>query len=177
MASYEDNLKKKLDLIRKDLKYYQQMTAEEYINDRVLYKIKLYYLFGKRNKRWYNLIAILSIVAGLLIPLSLGLDIKYSKEYATFLSLFAGGLISLEAAVFNFKEKFKSYKKTEDQLTNELILFQTNTEPYNFKSQKEDSIDVFRLLVSRVESIILKERDDTVEKVTRISLDQVKAGK
>jgi hypothetical protein len=28
MAVYEDKLKKKLDLIRKDLKYYQQITAE-----------------------------------------------------------------------------------------------------------------------------------------------------
>lgn len=177
MPEYEDKLKRKLDLIRNDLKYYQQMTAAEYINDRVLYKIKLYYLFGKRNKLWYNVIAILSIIAGLLIPLSLSLDMEYSREYATFLSLFAGGLISLEAAVFNFKEKFKSYKKTEDQLTNELILFQTNTEPYNFKSQREDSIDIFRLLVSRVESIILKERDDTIEKITRMSLDQVNAGK
>ncbi len=64
--------------------------------------------------------------------------------------------------MFNFKEKFKSYKKTEDQLTNELILFQTNTEPYNFKST-EDSNAIFRLFVSRVESIILKERDDMVE--------------
>ena len=177
MAPYEDNLKKKLDLIRKDLKYYQQMTAEEYINDRVLYKIKLYYLFSKRNKLWYNVIAILSIIAGLLIPLSLALDIKYSKEYATFLSLFAGGLISLEAAVFNFKEKFKSYKKTEDQLTNELILFQTHTEPYNFRSLKTDGSDPFRLLVSRAESIILKERDDTVEKMTRMSLEQMKMEK
>lgn len=177
MAEYDDKLKKKLDLIRKDLKYYQQITAEEYINDRVLFKIKLYYLFGKRNKRWYNLIAILSIISGLLVPLSLGLNLKYSKEYATFLSLFAGGLISLEAAVFNFKEKFKSYKKTEDQLTNELILFQTNTEPYNFRSPAEDSNAIFRLLVSRVESIILKERDDTVEKITRMSLEQMKVGK
>jgi hypothetical protein len=177
MVEYEDKLKKKLDLIRRDLKYYQLMTAEQYINDRVLFKIKLYYLFGKRSKRWYNLIAILSIIAGLMVPLSLSLNLKYSKEYATFLSLFAGGLISLEAAVFNFKEKFKSYKKTEDQLTNELILFQTNTEPYNFRSPAEDSNAIFRLLVSRVESIILKERDDTVEKITRMSLEQMKVGK
>jgi hypothetical protein len=177
MAAYEDNLKKRLDLVRQDLKYYQQMTAEEYINDRVLFKIKLYYLFGKQNKRWYNLIAVLSIIAGLMVPLSLGLNLEYSKEYATFLSLFAGGLISLEAAVFNFKEKFKSYKKTEDQLTNELILFQTNTEPYNFKSPSEDNSGIFHLLVSRVESAILKERDDTVEKMTRMSLEQMNIGK
>jgi hypothetical protein len=177
MAAYEDKLKKKLDLIRKDLKYYQQITAEEYINDRVLFKIKLYYFFGKRNKHWYNLIAILSIIAGLMIPLSLAVNLEYSKEYATFLSLFTGGLISLEAAVFNFKEKFKSYKKTEDQLTNELILFQTNTEPYNSKSTSQDSNAIFRLFVSRVESIILKERDDTVEKITRMSLEQMKGGK
>ena len=177
MSRFEDNLKTKLDLIRKDLKYYQQMTAEQYINDRVLFKIKLYYLFGERNKLWYNIIAILSIVSGLMVPLFLSLNIKYSKEYATFFTLFAGGLISLEAAVFNFKEKFKGYKKTEDQLTNELILFQTNTEPYDFKSQNNDSSAVFRLLVSRVESIILKERDDTIEKITRISLENMKVGK
>jgi len=178
MARFEDKLKTRLDLIRKDLKYYQQMTTEEYINDRVLFKIKLYYLFAERNKLWYSIIAILAILSGLLVPLFLSLDIKYSKEYATFFTLFAGGLISLETAVFNFKEKFKSYKKTEDQLTNELILFQTNTEPYDFKSQKNDENNaVFRLLVSRVESIILKERDDTIEKITRISLEKVRLGK
>jgi len=177
MTGYEDRLKKKLDLIRRDLKYYQQITPEEYINDRVLFKIKLYYYFGKKSKGWYNLIAILSIVSGLLVPLFLGLDVKYAKYYATFFTLFAGGLISLEAAVFNFKEKFKSYKKTEDQLTNELILFQTNTEPYSFNLPIEDNNAMFRLFVSRVESIILKERDDTVEKMTRMSLEQMKAGR
>ncbi len=80
-----------------------------------------------------------------------------------------------------FREKYKSYKKTEDQLTNELILYQTNTEPYkidkfsNNTPYKEDSKPIFCLFVSRVESIILKERDDTVEKLTRMSLEQLKA--
>jgi hypothetical protein len=177
MTTYEDKLKKKINLIRRDLKFYQQITAEDYINDRVLYKIKLYFLFGKRSRAWYNVIAILSIISGLLVPLFLALDVKYAKEYATFFTLLAGCLISLEAAVFNFKEKFKSYKKTEDQLTNELILFQTNTEPYDVKSSAENSNAIFRLFVSRVESIILKERDDTVEKITRMSLEQMKVGK
>lgn len=177
MVAYEDKLKKKLDLIRKDLKYYQQMTAEEYINDRVLFKIKLYYLFSKRNKGWYNTIAVLSIFAGLLVPLFLALNLKHARGYATFLSLFAAALISLEAAVFNFKEKFKAYKKTEDQLTNELILFQTSTEPYNLKLAEEDTKVLFRLFVSRVEAIILRERDDTVEKITRMSLEQINSKK
>ncbi len=84
MAVYEDKLKKKLDLIRKDLKYYQQITAEEYINDRVLFKIKLYYLFGKRNKRLYNVIAILSIISGLLVPLFLGLNLNIQKSMRLF---------------------------------------------------------------------------------------------
>ena len=177
MTKYEDKLKNRIDLIRKDLKYYEEITTEEYINDRVLYKIKLYFLFGKRNKGWYNVIAVLAIISGLFVPLFLALDVRYAKEYATFFSLFAGGLISLEAAVFNFKEKFKSYKKTEDQLTNELILFQTKTEPYFNESSAENSKAMFRLFVSRVESIILKERDDTIEKITRMSLEQMKVGK
>jgi hypothetical protein len=177
MDKYADKLKKKLELIRNDLRYYQQMTAEQYINDRVLFKIRLYYLFGKRNKIWYNIIAVLSIIFGLLVPLSLGLNVKYSKEYATSFALLAGGLISLETAVFNFKEKFKSYKKTEDQLTNELILFQANAEPYYSDSKVQSNTDMFRLFVNRVESIILKERDDTVEKITRMSLQQMNIGK
>src|SRR5688572_18700608 len=128
---YNDiKLRNRLYQIRTDLKYYKEMTPEEYINDRVLYKIKLYYLFGQRNKRWYHVLAVVSIISGLSIPILLNIDIKYSKQYATALSLITGGVISLEAAVFNFKDKYKSYKKTEDQLTNELILYQANTEPY-----------------------------------------------
>jgi Protein of unknown function (DUF4231) len=177
MTTNADKLKLKLEKIRTDLKYYQQMTPEQYINDRVLFKIKLYYLLGKRDKLWYNLIAIFTIISGLLVPLFLNLDFKFSKEYATVLTLITGGLISLETVVFNFKEKFKSYKKTEDQLTNELILFQTMTEPYNIQSPTDDNSALFRLFVSRVESTILKERDETVEKMTRISLEQIKVNK
>lgn len=50
MTIYEVKLKKKLDLIRKDLKYYQQMTAEEYINGKVLFSASAFQckpLFGK----------------------------------------------------------------------------------------------------------------------------------
>jgi hypothetical protein len=177
MPDYESKLKKKLEQVRTDLKYYKQMSPEEYINERVINKIKIYFLFGQRNKRWYNLIAILSITAGVLVPVVLNFNIKYAKEYATALTLLAGGLISLEAAVFNFKEKYKSYKKTEDQLTNELMLFQTSTEPYNAIVSAGNPEAIYQLFVSRVESTILKERDDTIEKVTRMSLDQIKTGK
>jgi len=177
MLTADNKLRQKLTQIRTDIKFYQQMTAEQYINDRVLFKIRLYYFLGKRNKRWYNLIAILSILSGLMVPLFLNLDFAFSKEYATALTLITGALISFETVVFNFKEKFKSYKKTEDQLTNELILYQTNTEPYkNLNGVPVKPSDyLFTLFVSRVESIILKERDDTIEKITRLSLDQLKS--
>jgi hypothetical protein len=91
--------------------------------------------------------------------------------------LFAGGLISLEAGVFNFREKFKNYKKSEDQLTNELMLFQTGSEPYHVQLSNGEESFIYRLFVSRVESIILRERDDTVEKMTRISLENIKSAK
>ena len=180
MTKENEELKIKLEQIRPDLKYYRELTPENYINDRVLFKIRLYFYFGKRNKRWYNLLAVISIISGLLVPLFLNLEFPYSKQFATAFSLLAGGLVSLEAFVYNFREKFKNYKKTEDQLTNELFLYQTYTEPYKVdkildnKHYKEDPGSVFSLFVSRVESIILKERDDTVEKLTRMSLEQLK---
>ena len=111
MTTYEDKLKKKIDLVRKHLKYYQQITAEEYINDRVLYKIKLYFLFGKSNKTWYNVIAVVAIISGLLVPLFLALDVKYAKEYATFFTLLAGALISLELQYLILKRNSKAIKK------------------------------------------------------------------
>src|SRR5215204_6023262 len=119
MAAYEDKLTKKLALIRNDLKFYQHMTPEQYINERVIKKIKIYFLFAKNNKLWFSVISILSITAGICVPLVLNFNFRFAKEYATVLTLIAGGLISLEAGVFNFREKFKNYKKSEDQLTNE----------------------------------------------------------
>lgn len=61
------------------------------------------------------------------------------------------------------------------------MLYQTNTEPYrkdkisNNRLYEGDTHFIFSLFVSRVESIILRERDDTVEKLTRMSLEQLRA--
>src|SRR6187551_3230079 len=107
----DDKLKRKLEQIRTDLKYYREMSPENYINDRVLYKIKLYFLFGQRSKRWYNFIAILSVISGLLVPLFLNLDFKYSKEYATALTLFAGALIRLKPQFLISEKSIKVIKK------------------------------------------------------------------
>ena len=102
MTKDDNKLKRKLEQIRTDLKYYEELTSESYINDRVLFKIRLYFYFGKQSKRRYNLIAVISIISGLLVPLFLNLDFIYSKQYATVFTLLAGGLISMETVVFNF---------------------------------------------------------------------------
>lgn len=167
-------MEKDLETARPELKYFERMTSQDYINSRVLFKIRIYFLKSRNNKRGFAILAILSIVSGLLVPLVLQLDIPRAKDIASFLALFAGALISLEASVFSFRDKYRSYKKTEDQLTYELMLYQTRSEPYALKDQGASEEAVFHLLVSRVESLIQQEREETLQKITQMSLDKIR---
>ena len=92
-------MEKDLETARPELKYFERMTSQDYINSRVLFKIRIYFLKSRNNKRGFAILAILSIVSGLLVPLVLQLDIPRAKDIASFLALFAGALISLEASV------------------------------------------------------------------------------
>ena len=86
MLAYEDKLTKKLERMRYDLKYYKQMTPEQYVTERVIKKIKIYFLFAQNNKRWYSIIAVLSIIAGICVPVVLNFNTGYAKEIATALT-------------------------------------------------------------------------------------------
>jgi hypothetical protein len=157
------------------------MQAKDYINDRLIPKIQLYFKFSQRCGKAYRFIVFFTLLFGALVPIflnwdlltgyNIGEDSNLGKQFATFFSILVIILVSFEAT-FKFRERLQNYKKTEDQLTHELYLFQSRTDPYELKSEEDN----FRLLVFRVESIIREERDDTIEKATTQVVEKNKFG-
>lgn len=167
--------------IRKDLKYYEDFQAKDYIQDRLISKIKLYFKYSRRTERAYRAILFFTLCFGALVPVLMNWD--YLKNYAvgesnmgilfsTICSIVVIILVSLEAT-FKYRERLQNYKKTEDQLTRELYLFQSGSRPYNLDGSNSDKAN-FRLLVTRVESIIEQEREDTIEKATAEAIERNK---
>ncbi len=144
----------------------QNLSKEDYIEKRLIRKINLYYDKSLNYNRKYRVILLGSLIIGSLIPIIINWN--FLEQYgindviATILSILVVIMVSIEVT-FNFREQFKNYKKAEDQLTSEMYLFQTNTDPY----LHEDAELNFKLLVKRVESIIAKERLDTIVKITQ----------
>lgn len=183
MTDYKRNTLKDITKAksREDLRYYENMQAKDYIDDRLIYKIKLYFKFSRRCERAYRFIVFFTLLFGALVPIfmnwdylngyNFGEDSNLGKQLATFFSIIVIILVSFEAT-FKFRERLQNYKKTEDQLTHELYLFQSGTYPYELKSEEDN----FRLLVFRVESIIREERDDTIEKATTEVVEKNKFG-
>ena len=135
-----------------------------YIDSRALYKIKRYFLLSKRSEKVYKTIAILILALSASVPVILSLSIIDNKDlrilFATISSFLVVVLFSIES-VYNFREQWKNYKNAEDEITQELNLFHSSAEPYNGDIEKNE-----KLLVLRVESIVVKERKETIEKLT-----------
>lgn len=151
------------------------LGEEEYIKTRLIWKIKLYFKKSKLYKNAYRFLLLLSLIAGALIPIVTNWSLlkdyelntqfgvyEYSDLIVTILSILLIVVVSLELT-FNFREKFKNFKKAEDELTSELYLYQTSAEPYMLADLDEK----FRLLVNRVESIIAKERLTTIVQISK----------
>lgn len=144
------------------VKYYEKLTLKDYINDRVIEKIRLYYSLSRRNIIYYRIITIVTLLSGILAPIFYHftlIDIANQKLIATTLSTIVVFGVSIES-LFSFRETAKNYKNAENSLVNEYYLFQAKHEPYN----KADNL--LEVLVFRVESLILKERLNTIDKIT-----------
>jgi hypothetical protein len=145
------------------IEFTKPFDIKAYIEHRALYKIKRYFMLSKRSERFYKTIAVFILVFSALVPVILSLSFITNKDmrmlFASISSFLVVVLFSIES-VYNFREQWKSYKNAEDEITQELNLFHSSSEPYTTNGEKE------KLLVIRVESIVLKERKETIEKLT-----------
>jgi len=137
------------------------ITPDEYMKDRVVYKINLYDKLSKRQKFWYQLTSVSGVVGAASVPVLINLGVNTALP--TFLSLAVTILVSLEK-LYHFREHWRNYDGIAAFLRSEQLQFQTLAGVYTETCKPDDA---FRLFVKRVEGGVKDERNDTIEMRTR----------
>ena len=136
-----------------------KITPEEYMKDRVVYKINVYDELSKQQKRLYQVTSLVGIVLAASVPVIINLD-KFDQRVPTVLSLIVTILVSMEK-LFHFREHWRNYDEMAAFLRSEQLQFQTRAGEY--KERDQDSDKAFDLFVTRIEQAISNERKDTIE--------------
>jgi hypothetical protein len=138
------------------------ISPEEYMKDRVVYKIDVYTKKSEQHKSWYQLTSVLGIILASSVPVLINLDVNVIVP--TVLSLVVTILVSLEK-LFHFREHWRNYDAIAAFLRSEQLQYQTLSGVYKEKAGNPG--DAFQAFVRRIEEGIKDERNDTIEMRTR----------
>jgi hypothetical protein len=138
------------------------ITPEEYMQDRVVYKINTYTKLSRQHKLRYELTSIIAIVCAASVPALI--NYGWNNALPTALSLIVTILISMEK-LFHFREHWRNYDEIAAFLRSEQLQYQTLSGVYKEKASRHD--EAFRLFVRRIEDGIKDERSATIEMRTR----------
>lgn len=140
------------------------ITPEEYMKDRVVYKICVYDQLSQQQKWLYLATSFAGIVLAASVPVLINLD--FEPFVPTIISLIVTILVSIEK-LFHFREHWRNYDEMAAFLRSEQVQFQTGAGAYQDKDQDKDR--AFYRFVTRVEQAISNERKDTIGMRTRES--------
>lgn len=159
LAKNEKSISLKLD--REEFFNALEILPEDYMRERVHFKMKVYTKLGDRHRWLYYITSFASIVCAAVVPvlISLGKDFQF---HATVLSLLVTIFVSMEK-LFHFRQHWRNYDSIESFLRSEQLYFQTKSGVYDKKDEK----DAFELFVRRIEDAIKNEREQTIEMRTQ----------
>ena len=138
-----------------------EISPEDYMRERVSYKMKAYGKLGKRHRWLYYITSFASIACAAIVPVLISLGTEYQRS-ATILSLLVTIFVSVEK-LFHFRQHWRNYDSIESFLRSEQLYFQTHSGVYDKKNEK----DAFELFVRRIEDAIKNEREQTIEMRTQ----------
>lgn len=138
------------------------ITPEEYMQDRVVYKINTYTKLSRQHKLRYELTSIIAIVCAASVPALI--NYGWNNALPTALSLLVTILISMEK-LFHFREHWRNYDEIAAFLRSEQLQYQTLSGVYKKNPSKKE--EAFRLFVRRIEEGIKEERSETIEMRTK----------
>jgi hypothetical protein len=148
-------------------------TPDEYMRDRVQYKIHQYGKKAFRYRTAYWGMASVIAVSSALVPVLVNLP-GVSPLYPTITSLVVVVFVALEG-VFHPREHWRNYDLICAVLREEEMRFSTRSGPYAAQSQQEDEV-IFKRFVERVEEAIARERAETIVMRTSVGeRDKVRA--
>lgn len=159
-----------------------KITRNQYMKERVHYKMKVYGKLGNRHRWLYYITSFTSIVCAAVVPVLIAQKDDKFKFEATVLSLVVTILVSMEK-LFHFRQHWRNYDSIESFLRSEQLYFQTRSGVYaekddtdkkevkdgkDDKDKKDENLqEAFELFVRRIEDAIKNERDQTIEMRTQ----------
>lgn len=132
---------------------------EDYLKDRVEFKINAYSKRGDRNKYAYWAMASTAAVGSALVPVLINID-GVPNEASTIVSLIVAITVALDS-IFHPRELWRNYDLIAAGLREEEMRYSTKTGPYT-ASQLAKGEDAFSKFVGRVEDKIAEERAETI---------------
>lgn len=136
-------------------------NAEQYMTDRVQFKINLYYRKAKMYRFWYLFISVVVCIGAAVVPvfINMGRENRLFLVIASILSLLVSIGVGLQE-IFRFREHWRNYSLVDSNLRNEEMLYSTSAGKY--KLVKNDEEEKLNLFVENIEELIKDERIDTI---------------
>lgn len=131
------------------------MNQQEYLEQRIDDQIKWYGGKSAKNKWWYRLLRVLSVVIALSIPLMTGWLGKGHDDLMKIMIASAGAMAALLEGIqglFRFHENWIQYRSTAEHVQSLKFLFVTGAAPYS------DPQTAFGLFVRDAEEVMSSER-------------------
>lgn len=128
------------------------MDPDIFIQDRVDNQINWYDKKSTYSKRWFHVLVVMELLFAASLPVFSGFNTSQSRiidiviGIIGFLIVILNGLLSQ----FKFKDHWKEYRTTAEQLKHEKYLFLTQTDLYS-------SEDAYSQFVTNIENLISKE--------------------
>ncbi|VAW96272.1 hypothetical protein MNBD_GAMMA22-1274 [hydrothermal vent metagenome] len=164
----EDNNKPTIHVSHEKPRSYGSMSVEEYIAERVNPFLEWYDKKAKRFKRFYLWMRSITVLGGAIVPVLINLQIKNIEIATTLISVLVIVFISLES-VFHFREQWKNYRSTYQQISSEYFNFVTADGIY----RELDNQEAFLNFVERVENAISAESTTTLNVLTTVTNKKV----
>lgn len=137
-------------------------TIDEFINDRVQFKIGLYFCKAKRHRFRHYLFSCIIAISAAFVPVLINLK-KNEDDFdfiliATFFSVLVSIGVALQE-IFHFREHWRNYDLIDANLRSEEMLFSMKAGPYE---KCKDDEERNKLFVERIEDLIKNERAETI---------------
>ena len=149
-------------------------SPEEYIKERVQFKINRYGKKASQHKSAYLVTASTAAIGSAVVPMLVNIP-HTSTLYPTIASLLVVVVVALES-VFHFREHWRNYDLISSVLREEEMQFSTRAGPYSPQEIKGSDDELFRTFVKRVEDAIANERAETIVMRTTLPASEGRPG-
>ena len=150
------------ELKKRDMVCKTHRGIEDYMQERVKFKINIYFCKAKRQRLKHQWFSVIIAISAALVPVLITLNSTYPGYGLGILATFFSLVVTIGVGcqeLFRFREHWRNYDMIDANLRSEEMLFSMSAGPYeNLKDEEKKGL----LFAKRIEDLIHSERIDTI---------------